>query len=142
MDQCSDMVASIIMREPSLRWPCWWRCTNLSMVRTVHAVVEELSTEDTEDPFLREAGIKIWKRRNTYSLISNLRNIWSVPLLHACFLEDQPCGFVTGPVDVREERSNVEQVKTVYNCLGRRGLYFLVNATAFSVPTGVGLGCC
>ena len=108
---------------------------------TVHAVVE-ISTEDTEDPFLREAGIKIWKRRNTYSLISNLRNIWSVPLLHACFLEDQPCGFVTGPVDVREERSNVEQVKTVYNCLGRRGLYFLVNATAFSVPTGVGLGCC
>ena len=78
-----------------------------------------------------------------YILITNLGLLYAVPLLHACFLEDpQSCSFVTGNVNVTEEITVVQQRKTVYNCLGRQGQIFLVNAAAFSVPTGIGLGCC
>ena len=74
-----------------------------------------------------------------YILITNLGLLYAVPLLHSCSLEDpQSCSFVTGNVNVTEERTVVQQRKTVYNCLGRQGQIFLVNAAAFSVPTGIG----
>ena len=113
----------------------------------LYAVIEKLTdvTAEKSDPFLIEAKIKVWKRTKEFFVTSNLHDLFAVPLLHACSAEDPPtpaCSFVTGDVDVREERANVTKSKTYYNCIGRRGQYFLANAASFSIPTGIGLGCC
>ena len=111
-----------------------------------YAVVETMRDviTDLTDPFLDEAKIKVWKKSGHFFVTSNLHKLYSVPLLHACSAEDPPemCKFSTGAVTVREEREMVQQRKTVYNCLGRKGKCFLVNGTALSIPTRIGFGCC
>ena len=111
-----------------------------------YAVIEELIdvTRENADPFLSEANIKVWRRANRFFVITNLRLLHGVPLLHACSLELEPgcCVFETGQVSIREERQMVQQRKTVYKCLGRAGSVFLVNSCALEVPLNIGLGCC
>ena len=116
-----------------------------SVLGACYAVIEKMVdvTNDVGDPFLNESNIKLWKKSGHYFTTSNLHQLHSVPLLHACSYEElSPCKFSTGVVDVREERQIVQQMKTVYNCIGRKGKRFLVNSTALSIPTGIGFGCC
>ena len=115
-----------------------------SSLGVYYAVVEKLRdvTAEKRDPFLTEAKIKVWKRSGSFFVTKHLYDLLSVPILHACSAEEVPsCTFLTGMVEVREERQSTEQRKTVYDCLGRDGDFFIVNVTAFSVPIGIGVGC-
>ena len=110
-----------------------------------HAVIEKLRDVSAErvDPFLAEVRAKVLKRSGNYFVTKNLHEIYAVPILHACpFEQPQRCSFVTGMVDVREERQITQQRRQVYDCLGREGQFFIVNVTAFSVPIDIGVGCC
>ena len=110
-----------------------------------YAVIEELLdvTAEKGDPFIVEAKAKVLKRTGSLFLLTELPKLHALPILHACPAEDVPsCGFVTGLTEVTEERQLTQQRKTVYNCLGNEGNFFVINLTALSVPTGVGLGCC
>ena len=103
----------------------------------VFAVIEILvdATARKGDSFLFEANMKVWKRTNNFFILSNLSQLESVPLLHACSAEDLPlCDFKRELVDVIEERQCVRKEKRYYNCSGRNGTYFLVNSLAFSIP--------
>jgi hypothetical protein len=115
-----------------------------SSLGVYYAVVEKLRdvTAEKRDPFLTEAKIKVWKRSGSFFVIKHLYDLLSVPILHACSAEEIPsCTFLTGMVEVREERQSTEQRKTVYDCLGRDGDFFIVNVAAFSIPIGIGVGC-
>ena len=109
-----------------------------------YAVIERLQdvTAEKGDPFLMEAKAKVWKRKDTFFMTQFLHQLLAVPLMHACNSEPAPCSFVTQNVDVREERQIVQQRKLFFNCKGRKGTYFITNVTAFSIPTGVNVGCC
>ena len=112
-----------------------------------YAVIQKLEdvSFEKDDPFLNEAGIKVWKKKQDFILTSSLLKIESAPLLHACSAEVPPtikCMFVTGLTDVREERQMVQQRKERYRCLGKNGNFFILSATCFSLPIGVGVGCC
>ena len=111
------------------------------------AIIETLEdvSHQKSDNFLQEAGIKVWMRQGNLRMISNLLELKSAPLLHACRAEVPPtvmCDFETNLIDVREERQDVQQMKTVYRCIGNGGTFFISSAACFSMPVGVGLGCC
>ena len=110
-----------------------------------YAVIEKLEdvTADKGDPFLLEAKAKVWHRSGTLFVTESLHKLLAVPLLHACRAEPAaPCSFETGLVNVIEERQSIQKTKTVYNCIGRKGGYFIANVTGLSIPTGVNVGCC
>ena len=107
-----------------------------SDTNVVYAVIERLQdvTAQKADPFILQAKMKVWKKSNLFFVTSNLSQLNSVPLLHACYAEDRPtCRFKVDFVDVTEERQTVRKEKLHFQCQGRQGKIFLVNSMAFSI---------
>ena len=104
-------------------------------------VFDDCSCENS-DPFLNEAGVRVWRCSGILKLVKELHRLNPAPILHACPLEPiVKCGFEVGSFEVIEERQKVQQHREVYRCLGKAGNLFLINVTALCIPSGVGAGC-
>ena len=109
-----------------------------------YAVIEVFDdcSGENSDPFLNEAGVRVWRCSGILKLVKELHRLNPAPILHACPLEPiVKCGFEVGSFEVIEERQKVQQHREVYRCLGKAGNLFLINVTALCIPSGVGAGC-
>jgi len=90
-----------------------------------------------EDNFLREMRVKVFEITGRLVVFEALNTLISVPLLHACFAETPVlCTLGRSQHIVREERQDVVQTGNNFDCVARRGRFFLVNPLAFSVKMG------
>ena len=103
-------------------------------------IVAELMVHDQtkEDAFLDEVRIKAYCRSGRLVVIEEVcEDIVAVPLLHLCTAErPRVCQLEVSPHNVREERRTIVQRGMAFNCVGRKGKFFIVNALALSVKIG------
>ena len=65
------------------------------------------------------------------------QDIVAVPLLHLCTSErPRVCHLEVFPHNVREEKRTIVQRGMAFDCVGRKGKFFIVNALALSVKIG------
>ena len=81
--------------------------------------------------------MKVYVRSGRFVIIEVLEDVEVVPLFHL-FKAERPrvCQLGVSLHEVREERRNVSQTGMTFDCVGRKGKYFIVNAVALSVKIG------